>query len=176
MKNTTHNRKPLVSVIMPVYNAGEFLVEAIESILDQNYRNYEFIIVDDGSTDNSWNIIKVIKEKYPKKIKIFRLKKQTNFAGNGAVNYGLKHTKGEFIVRMDADDISMPDRLEKQVDFMLKNPNLILLGTQAKVINKKGKIIGDKNVPLTHKEIYDKYGVVHPVIHPSCMFRRSLLF
>lgn len=167
--------QPLVSVIMPVYNAGEFLVEAIESILKQTYRNFELLIVDDGSTDNSWNMIKKYKKMYPKKIRIYHLAKQTNYAGNGAVNYGLQFAKGEFIVRMDADDVSLPQRLEKQVDFMLHNPKVILLGTQAQVIDKKGKFLGNKIVPVTHKNIYDQYGVIHPIIHPSCMLRRALL-
>jgi len=169
------NCKPTVSVIMPVYNAGEFIVEAIESILNQTYKNFEFIIVDDGSTDNSWQIIQKFQKRHPRLIKTYRLNKQTNYAGNGATNHGLKFAKGEFIVRMDADDIAHPQRLEKQVTFMIKNPDVILLGTQANLIDRLGKKIGKKIVPITHKKIYEEYGIVHPIIHPTCMFRRSLL-
>lgn len=93
---------------MPVYNAGSFLVEAIESILNQTYKNYEFIIVDDGSTDNSWEIIERYKSKYPRLIKTYRLTKNTNADGNGAVNAVLPYAKGEYIARMDADDCAHP--------------------------------------------------------------------
>ncbi len=169
------NIKPLVSVIMPVYNAGDYLVEAIDSILKQTYRDFELIIVDDGSRDNSWEIIGNFQKKYPKLIKSYRLDKTINYAGNGAVNYGFQYASGEYIVRMDADDISLPRRLEKQVKFMQDNPEIILLGSKAYVIDKNGKITGKKNVPLTHGKIYEGYGVVHPIIHPTVMIRRSLL-
>lgn len=169
------NDNPLVSVIMPVYNAKAYLAEAIESILHQTYENFELIIVDDGSTDNSWEVIKKYRARNPKKIKIFHLAKQVNYAGNGAVNYGLKYARGEYIARMDSDDIAHPERLEKQVNFMLNNPYVILVGSQAKLIDIKGKVFGVKKVPTDHKKIYDAYGMVHPIIHPSCMIRRSLL-
>lgn len=170
-----NNRRPLVSVIMPVYNAGDYLVEAIESILLQTYKNFEFIIVDDGSTDNSWKIIKRYNKKYSKLIRSYKLKKNINAAGNGAVNAVLPYAKGEFIARMDADDIAHPERLEKQVNFLLENTDVILVGTQARTIDSKGKIIGVKKNPLTHEEIYRRYAIVHPIIHPSCMIRRSML-
>lgn len=169
-------KQPLVSVIMPVYNAGDFLVPAIESILKQTYKNIEFLIVDDGSKDDSWNIIKAYQKKYPQIIKkTLRLKKNTNAAGNGAVNKILPRAKGKFIARMDADDISDAKRLEKQVEFLNRHPEIILVGTQAKVIDKNGKIIGKKSYPLDHQNIYQKYAQIHPIIHPSCMIRRSSL-
>ena len=169
------NKQPLVSIIMPVYNAGDFLVEAIESIVKQSYKNLELIIVDDRSTDNSWEIITIFARRYPRKIKAVKTKYQTNAAGNGAMNYGLKYAKGEFICRMDADDIALPTRIVKQVSYMTTHPETILLGTQAYVINKDGKNTGKKNMPLTHQTIYEQYGVFHPIIHPSLMIRRSLL-
>lgn len=174
-KPKTGNQSPLVSVIMPVYNAGGFLTQAIESILKQTYKNWELIIVDDASTDNSWKTITYFQKLYPKKIRAFQTPKQTNAAGNGATNYGMKYAKGTFIARMDADDISLPKRLEKQVVYMLSHPELILLGTQATVINQTGKIIGQKIMPTTHQEIYKQYGVFHPMIHPSVMIRKKLL-
>jgi len=168
-------KRPLVSVIMPVYNAEDFLVEAIESILGQTYPNFELLIVDDASTDNSWQIIQKFAQEKPKIVKAFHLNKNTNAAGNGAVNKVLPHAKGQYLARMDADDVALPQRLEKQVEFLEKNPGVILVGTQALVINGEGKIIGKKTYPLTNKEIYKKYAVVHPIIHPTCMIRRSAL-
>jgi len=167
--------KPLVSVIMPVYNAGKFLGPAIDSIATQTYKRIELIVVDDASTDDSWKAIRAYKERYPKLIRAYHITKQTNSAGNGATNYGLTKAKGEFVARMDSDDVSYPTRIEKQVAYMLDNPSTILVGTQAKVIDKNGKTIGIKTMPTTHEAIYRQFGVLHPIIHPSVMIRRSLL-
>ncbi len=158
---------------MPVHNAGKFLVPAIESILEQTYTKLEFIIVDDGSTDTSWRVIKRYRKKYPKTIRAFRVDKQLNAAGNGATDVGLSYAKGHYVARMDADDISLPKRIEKQVQFLLENPMVILVGTQADIIDKNGKRIGAKTVPTNHEKIYEQFGMIHPVIHPSVMIRRN---
>lgn len=167
--------KPLVSVIMPVHNAGRFLAPAIESIVGQTYPRLELIIIDDGSTDTSWDIITQFRKTHPKIIKAFRNKTKQNEAGNAATNLGLLYAKGAYIARMDADDIALPTRIAKQVDYLSRNPDTILVGTQAKVINQHGKIIGKKSMPLTHDAIYNQYGFVHPIIHPSVMINRALL-
>ena len=148
---------PLVSVIMPVYNADGYLVEAIESILNQTYQNFELIIVDDASTDNTEQMISQFKKQNSKKIKAIRLKKNLNKGGDACANLAFQKAKGQFIARMDADDIAHPKRLEKQLKFLLKNPDIFMVGSQAWVINKKGEIIGEKKVPLTSKEIYQNY-------------------
>lgn len=166
-------QKPLVSVILPVYNGSSFVAEAIQSILNQTYQNLELIIVNDGSTDNTLAILKRFKDDYPQKIKVISYLR--NQGESAAANIGFKIAKGEFIARMDADDVSYPERLEKQVDFMLKNPNMIVSGTQADVINEKGDVVGKKTFPLYHQNIYSSYGYYHPMLHPSCIFRRSLL-
>lgn len=166
---------PLVSVIMPVHNAGKFLAPAISSIVDQTYTRVELIIVDDASTDDSWDTIKAFKKQFPKLIRAYHVPKQTNSAGNGATNYGLTKAKGEYIARMDADDISLPTRIEKQVAYMLSHPSAILVGSQAIVIDGNGKKTGIKTMPTDHDEIYKQFGVLHPLIHPTVMLRRSLL-
>src|SRR3989344_358310 len=166
--------KPLVSVVMPVFNAGEFLTEAIESILHQTYKNFEFIIVDDCSTDGSWNVIKSYKKKHPTKINTIRLKKNLNRGGDSCANLAIKRAKGKYIARMDADDIAVIDRLEKQVKFLEENPDIFLVGSSAHVINAKNIIIGEKLEPQNHKDIYKSYARFHPVIHPTSMFRRLI--
>src|SRR5579859_558580 len=175
MQTKRTQKQPLVSVIMPVYNAAGFLAAAIDSILKQTYENLELIIVDDASTDKSWKIIQKYTKRYPKKIHSHQTTKQTNAAGNGAMNYGFQFAKGEFIARMDADDIAHPKRIAKQVAYLLAHPDTIVLGTQAKVIDKKGKVIGQKIMPTSHNDIYRQYGIFHPMIHPSVMINRKLL-
>lgn len=166
---------PLVSVIMPVHNAGKFLAPAIDSILKQTYKNIELIIVDDCSTDDSWSVITAYKKHFPNLIKTLRTKEITNSAGNGATNFAMPHAKGAFIARMDADDVSYPTRIAKQVAYLQANPLTILVGTQAMIIDKNGKITGKKSMPTTNKAIYRMYGIIHPIIHPSVMIRRSML-
>lgn len=169
------NKKPLVSVIMPVYNGSSFVSAAIESILKQDYPNFEFIIVDDASVDNSWNIISKYQKQYPKVIKAIRLKNRLNKGGDACANEAFKLTHGTYIARMDADDIAHPNRLTKQVEYMENNPDVLLLGSQARVINKTGDVIGDKTVPTNHKDIYENFFIFNPIIHPTIMLRKSLL-
>lgn len=171
MKKTI--KQPLVSVIMPVHNAGNFVAEAIESIVNQTYKNLELIIVDDGSSDQSTQTIKNCQKQYPKTIHAVLLRK--NIGESASANLAFKQTKGDFIARMDADDISHPERIEKQVEFMLSHPEIIVLGTQADVINEKGEITGKKTFPSAHRKIYSEYAIFHPMLNPSCMVRRSLL-
>ena len=166
---------PLVSIVMPVYNADKYLLEAIESVLAQTYTNYELVIVDDVSTDKSWDIIKKFQKKYPKQIRAVKLKINTNAAGNGGMNAVYTQLKGKYIARMDADDIADPMRIEKQVKFMEAHPKAILVGTQAHIIDATGKITGKKTFPTSHEAIYKQYFVLHPILHPSVMFRKSLI-
>jgi glycosyltransferase involved in cell wall biosynthesis len=167
--------KPQVSVIMPVYNAQDYLPEAIESILRQTYKNFEFIIVDDASTDRSWQIIRKYERANPGIIRAIRLTKNLNCGGDACANAGFRKARGKYIARMDADDIAHPDRLLRQVQYLEKHRRIIVLGTQAYVINKEGKITGEKSEPTTDKDIRENYFIFHPMIHPSVMIRRRLL-
>lgn len=167
------NKKPLVSVVMPVYNAGEFLSEAIESILSQTYKNFKLVIINDNSTDSTPEILRGYKSRYPKIIRLITLKR--NIGDSQAANIGFRVARGEFVARMDADDISHPERIAKQVEFMLKHPEIIMLGTQAEIISENGEKIGEKIFPTRHKDIYNNYAIYHPMLHPSCLFRRKLL-
>lgn len=171
MKNIKN--KPLISVIMPVYNGSTYIADAINSILNQTYRHFELLIIDDGSTDNSWKIIQDYKQKFPNIIKAYKLKK--NCGAFNAANFLIKYAKGKYLAPMDCDDISNPDRLLKQVKFLETFPEITVLGTQANIINDKGEFVGIKRVPLDHKQIYEEFGVFHPMVHPSCMIRRSAL-
>lgn len=178
-KLTTNNRQlitrrnPLVSVIMPVYNGSRFVGHAIQSIVNQTYPRLELIVVSDGSSDATWKILKEFRRKYPKKVRIYRLKQ--NAGESAAANFAYRRARGQFIARMDADDVSYRQRIAKQVEYLLAHPEVIVLGTQASVIDKRGRRIGGKHFPTDHETIYRQYAVVHPMLHPSVMFRRSLL-
>ncbi len=167
------NTQPLVSVIMPVHNASLYLREAINSIVNQTYKNIEFIIVDDGSHDKSWKIIQSFKQRFPKKIKAIHLKKALGKSGDPASNIAIMKAKGTFIAKMDADDIAKPTRIAKQVEFFQKNPAIFLAGTQAYVINKEGKTIGKKRVPEHQVDIFKDFFLYSYFIHPSIMFRNE---
>lgn len=167
------NQKPLVSIIMPVYNGAFFLVEAIESIMSQTFQDFEFIMVNDGSTDKTGKIIEYYKNLYPDKIRYFNI--DNRGGAFAAINLVVKETRGEFIALMDSDDISMPERLEKQVAFLRDNLEIIILGTQANIIDKNGELIGKKRLPITNREIKKEFAFSHPMVHPSCLIRKSLL-
>ncbi|MFZ5376805.1 MAG: glycosyltransferase family 2 protein [Patescibacteria group bacterium] len=178
MQNNKHQNtinKPFVSVIMPVYNASLYLEEAIESVLNQTYTNFELIIVDDASKDNSWKIIRRFQNRFKRKIVSVRLKKNRNCGGDLAGNLAFTKAKGEFIARFDADDIANPDRLSKQVKYMLQHKECAVLGSSAEIIDKTGKVIGQKTTLANHQDIYDQYFTYHPMINPSLMIRRSML-
>lgn len=157
---------PKISVLMSAYNAEKYVGDAIESILNQTYTNFEFIIVDDKSTDNTLNIIKQFSAK-DKRIRIISLKK--NLGPSLAANIGLKEIKGQYLVRMDADDISDAHRLEKQIDFLNKNPEISMLGGQCNLIDSEGTIIGRKLFPIDNKSIFESLFNRNPIQHPTCM-------
>lgn len=167
--------QPLVSVIMPVYNAAQYVSYTIESIMAQSYKNIEFIIVDDHSNDNKTKVIlQSYKKKYPK-IKIIYLRKNRGSGGDAAANSAFRVSKGEFVARIDSDDIALPERIEKQVKYLLAHPKCAVLGSSAYIINSENQVIGEKKVTTNHNEIYNNYFVFHPMINPTIMVRKSLL-
>ena len=126
---------PLVSVVLSVYNGEKYLMNAIESILDQTYPAFEFIIVNDGSTDNSPKII----DKYRKLDNRIKVLNQKNRGLIDSLNRGLALANGRYIARMDSDDISLPSKLEEQYNYLENNPDIGVLGTWIEMINEDGK-------------------------------------
>lgn len=161
---------PKVSVTMPVYNGEKFIAEAIESILNQTYSNFEFIIIDDGSTDST----KIEIDKYKDK----RITLITNKINKGIVyslNNAIKISRGIYIARMDADDLSHPKRLEKQINFLEKNSNYGLLGTSFAVMNSKRDIVSLQPA-IAYDDDLRKYLLIkNPFAHGSVMIRKSIL-
>ena len=161
--------KPKISVIMSVYNGLPFLKEAIESILKQTYKNFEFIIVDDGSKDKSWQHLKSLKDA---RIKLIKNKKNLGLAAS--LNKALKEVQGDFIARMDADDVSKPERLATQMDFMKKNLQVDICGSFVEVINGRGKVIGDIKKPISDSKIKKELFWLTSLLHPTWFVRREL--
>jgi len=161
----------VISVIIPVYNAARYLNWAIESILAQSHRDFEVIAVDDGSTDNSRQIL----ERFASRDSRLRLVSRANTGIVGALNDGLLVARGEFIVRMDADDISLPDRFEQQLTFMKAHPDCVALGTDVFYTDPEGNPLIRHYPAEDHERILDQLldGNGGAMIHPSAMFRRS---
>ncbi len=158
--------QPLISVILPVYNAQDFLKESIQSILKQTYKHLELIIINDGSTDNSKKIIQAFKDE---RIHLFDLPKNGGLIK--ALNYGLQQAKGKYVARMDADDISFVDRLAVQL-YYLKKTGADIIGSY--IIQKGGT---DKTVkyPVKNENIkaYMLFG--NPMVHPAIFFKREMI-
>ena len=159
---------PKISVIMSVYKGEKYLSEAIESILNQTITDFEFIIVNDGSTDNSLDIIQSYDDE---RIKI--LNNEKNIGLTKSLNKALKQANGEYIARQDADDISLPNRFEEQIKYLEKHLEVALLGTIAYLIDKKGKIVG-KRVVLAKPSLKDLFKD-NQFIHGSVMFKKEVI-
>src|SRR5258706_952732 len=161
----------LVSVIMPVYNASPHLQEAIDSVLAQTYSDFEFIIVNDGSTDDSEGIILSYKDE---RIKYEKLSQNQGIVT--ALNHAIGVSKGEYLFRMDADDICLPDRLEKQLDFFKQHPDVDLLGSSAIFFTETPDVpikVSDA-ILNSHKVIKQMLFLCSPFIHPAIAFRKKL--
>jgi len=130
----------LVSVIIPAYNSEKYISDTIDSVLNQTYKNLEIIVVDDGSTDNTE---KVVKEKLSN-FSNFKFLKQCNLGSAEARNLGIRNSNGNYIAFLDADDLWLPQKIEKQIKFFLNNPDYGLVFTRRKIITPYGKIIEDK--------------------------------
>lgn len=113
---------PLVSIIIPFYNREEFLGEAIESVLDQSEKNWELLLINDGSTDKSVEIVQGFVEKYPSKIRLFSHEQNENKGAHAARNLGIANSNGEYITFLDSDDVFFPDTLERELKAFAKNP------------------------------------------------------
>ncbi len=161
---------PMISVLLPVYNGEKYLREAIDSILNQTYRDFEFLIINDGSTDKS---VEIIQKYNDSRIKLIHNKE--NMGLIYTLNKGLDLANGQYIARMDADDISLPNRLKLQVDFMENHSNVGMLSGNVISIDSNSKVISqkwwvDNNLPIEWLLIWE-----NPIAHPSVMLRCKTL-
>ncbi len=163
---------PLISVIMPVYNAERYLAESMDSILGQTYGNFEFLVFNDGSKDRSLAILNEYASA-DNRIKVFDSKENKGYLVH--LNEGLKTAKGEFIARMDSDDVSVTTRFEKQI-AMLSHSKTDIVGSNVIFFSTKKNIHGKKsNQPLLHKEAVIQMIFSSPVFHPTVMFKRVIV-
>lgn len=161
-----------ISVIMPVFNAEKHLKDSIESILNQSCKEFEFIIINDGSTDSSFNIIK----KYEKQDKRIIVISRKNKGLVESLNDGIKISKGEYIARMDADDISHINRFEKQLRFIEKN-NIDICGTYVDIIgnDNNSEIVNWYNIDLDNVSVEEFLLKRGTLCHPSVIINRQTL-
>lgn len=165
-----NNNMPKVSVIMGVYNGEKTLRTAIDSILNQTLTDWEFVICDDASTDDTLKILNEYKSKYPDKFVI--LHNEKNLMLSGALNRCLEVARGEYIARMDDDDISLSNRFEREVLCLDENPNISVVGSNVQFFNDVdglGEIINKTTCPT----IYD-LPKMNPFFHPTIMMRKSV--
>ena len=170
---TTPSAAPAVTALMPVYNAERYVAEAIESILAQTFGDFEFLIVDDGSTDRSRSIL----EGFAARDARIRLISRPNTGIVGALNEGLAAARGELVARMDADDVAMPERFERQVRYLDDHPECVVVGSRVTVIDPDGDPLTVLTDMLTHEQI-DRgllAGIGAAMYHPAVMYRKSVV-
>lgn len=161
-----------VSVVMPVYNGERFLREAINSILSQTFPDFELIIVDDASVDGVWQILT---EFAGQDSRIALIRNERNAGEAGARNRGLAAAQGEYIAIQDADDISLPERLAVQVNYLESHPQIGLVAAYAKRIDVEGNVLSIWRTPAQHEFIRAALLLNNPIVHSTVMVRRHLI-
>ncbi|MDD5422814.1 MAG: glycosyltransferase [Candidatus Omnitrophica bacterium] len=166
---------PAVSVLMSVRNGMPYIKEAVESILAQTYREWEFVIVDNASGDGTKEYLEDMRRKDPR----IRLIRNDVYKEQGeGLNMGLEQCRGVWVMRMDADDISLPDRLERQLDFIKVNPDISVAATLVYYIDENGRVIGKNTSKWTGRISVDKTVENNELVglpHPSVIMRRDVI-
>jgi glycosyltransferase involved in cell wall biosynthesis len=172
-----HSEIPAVSVIMPVYNAANFLTQSVESILKQTFTDFELIVINDGSTDNSEEIIKGYNDQR------IRYYKQANAGVANTLNRGVFLAKGKYIWRHDADDISLPEKLQEEFTFLKANPDVALCACQVAFMTERGKVAWKYRQPdntyfgnLIYREVKrEDFNPYSPITHGTVLIRTDVI-
>lgn len=157
-----------VTVLLPVYNGETYLLEAIESILNQTFTDFEFLIIDDGSTDNTWDILNKFNDS-----RIRLIKNNQNMGITKTLNKGLQLARGNYVARMDADDICFPERLQRQKAFLDDNLNFAMVGSWIEVIDEVGRKIKRINFPIVSYCLRWRLLYTNTFVHSAVMFRKN---
>jgi glycosyltransferase involved in cell wall biosynthesis len=168
----SYRRRYPVTVLMPVYNGQKYLALAIGSILGQTFTDFEFLIIDDGSSDKSLAIL----NRFAKADSRIRIVSRSNRGVTPTLNEGLALARGDLLARMDADDIAMPDRLEKQLAYLNTHPDCVMVGSRVQLIDPQGSPIRVICDQLTHEQI-DQSLMSHgwPLVHPAVTMRTDIV-
>jgi glycosyltransferase involved in cell wall biosynthesis len=161
--------KPAVSVLLPTWNTLRFLPAAVESILAQEFADFELIVVDDGSTDGTADYLDALRDP---RLRVLRM--QSHVGVTAALNHGLAQCSGTYVARMDADDISEPNRFAEQVRFLDQNPDVGVLGSARLLIDENGAIVGAAGVMFDDLSIRWRCLLGNPLPHPTVMLRRDI--
>lgn len=166
------NLHPRISVVMSCFNAGKFLAEAIESVLQQTFTDFEFILIDDGSTDDTLDIIK----RYALKDSRVVLIEKENTGLTDSLNIGIRASRGKWIARLDADDVALPNRLEEQFSFVKDSSDILLVGSGFIEIDHHGKIVKTHDYPKRHHALSSNLKKSKKFFpHSSAMFRSDVV-
>lgn len=170
--NSGISASPQISVLMPVYNCERYLKAAIDSILSQTFPDFEFLILDDGSTDGSVQIL----QDYAAQDKRIRFKAQDNSGIAKTLNRLVAMAQGEFLARMDADDIALPERFARQVEFLQQHPEVVCVGGAIDWIDEKGHLLGHCEMPTEDAELQRLLlGGISLLHHPTATMRRTAI-
>lgn len=165
-------QKPLVSLLLPVFNMGHFLPQCLDSLLEQHYGNIEIVAIDDFSRDDSWRILKLYR-KFDKRIKIYR---NVKHYGKGiTLNRALSRAKGQFIAMMDGKDVVYKERFTKQIKFLLDNEKAVAVGIQCTLLDWNGKKVGKTEFPQEYDALYHKPLHTVSINFESVMINKQLL-
>ncbi len=159
---------PEVSVLMTCYNAASTIQESVNSIITQTFTNWELVLVDNCSTDNSLTVVKNLNDD---RIKIVALDK--NHGRTPALAVALENARAEFVAILDADDISSQDRLQQQFDFLINNENILVVGSWYRNIDQHGNLINEVRTPTTSVDVMRRMASDNPIVNSSAMFRRQ---
>jgi glycosyltransferase involved in cell wall biosynthesis len=162
--------KPDISVILPAYNAERYIQLSINSVLSQSFGNFELIVINDGSTDRTEEIIRSFSDE-----RINYIKNSENRGLSASYNIGVRAARGRYIARMDADDLCDERRFERQLGFMEKNPQVGIVGSDILLIDEAGRLIGKARKPASHARLKWASLFSTPLFHPSIMARTEIM-
>ena len=168
------NETPFVSVVMPNFDGARHIEESIQSIINQSYKNWELVICDDGSTDNSWEIIERL-AKNDERISIYKNKTNLGNPKNRNKLLSLVSVDTVYIAVLDSDDVALPHRLQSQIKFLEDNQEVGLVGSAITIIDEHSKDQGIRTYPTTHKDISKKIMMFDPFAQPAVMVRSAAL-
>ena len=171
-EETVLSKTPAISVVMSVCNGSAYLPQAVESILAQSWCDFEFIIIDDGSTDGTLDILRT----YESKDTRIHVVSRENTGLTRALNEGISRARGQFIARMDADDIAEPSRLDLQIGYLQAQPECVAVGCSLLLTDPDGDPLAEEESPLTHDQIVAKLRCgIGSLPHPTAVIRRDAL-